>query len=399
MSTSLTFFATAPKGMEPLLADELQGLGAAGVRPARAGATFQGPLPLAYRVCLWSRIANRVLLPLATFPASTPDALYTGTRTLRWSDHLAVDATLAVDFTTSQSAITHTHFGALKVKDAIVDQFRDTKGRRPSVDVLRPDVRINVHVRRDVATVSLDLSGDSLHRRGYREHHTAAPLKENLAAAVLLRAGWPAIAAAGGALIDPMCGSATLPIEAALMAGDVAPGLLRAAFGCCGWKGHDPASWAALMEEARQRRDAGRKRIPPIAGYDVERSAVHVALTNVERAGLRGVVHIERRELAACTPLRGRPDAGGLVVVNPPYGERLGDVAALQTLYASLGALLRARFTGWSACVLAGNRDLGKCLGLRAQRRYTLFNGSIECQLLCFAIDPAFRVPRGLRPA
>jgi len=395
MPATFPFFATAPKGMEPLLATELQGLGADAVRPIRAGAAFRGSQELAYRVCLWSRIANRVLLPLATFPAPDPAALYEGVRAICWSDHIAIDGTLAVDFTTSQSAITHTHFGALKVKDAIVDQFRDTKGRRPSVDVLHPSVRINVHVRRDVATASIDLSGESLHRRSYREHHTAAPLKENLAAAVLLRAGWPAIAAAGGALIDPMCGSGTLPIEAAWMAGDVASGLLRASFGFLEWKGHDPTSWAALLEEARQRREAGRKRIPPIAGYDSERSAVRVALANVERAGLRGVVHVERRELADCTPVPSRTGAAGLVVVNPPYGERLGEVGTLRPLYACLGALLTERFTGWSAGVLAGNRELGKCLGLRARRRHTVFNGSIECQLLTFTLAPAFVLRHG----
>jgi 23S rRNA (guanine2445-N2)-methyltransferase / 23S rRNA (guanine2069-N7)-methyltransferase len=344
---------------------------------------------------MWSRIANRVLLPLKRFPAPTPEALYAGVRTIRWSDHLAVDGTLAVDFTTSQSAITHTHFGALKVKDAIVDQFRERTGRRPSVDVRRPSIRVNVHVRRDAATASLDLSGDSLHRRGYRERHTLAPLKENLAAAVLLRAGWPAIAAAGGALIDPMCGSGTLPIEAALIAGDIAPGLLRASFGFLGWKGHDAAAWTAILEDARRRRDTGRKGIPPIVGYDRERGAVSVALANVERAGLRSVVHIERRELQDCTPVRGRTGAPGLVVVNPPYGERLGEVGALRPLYGSLGTLLTERFTGWSACVLAGNRELGKCLGLRARRRYTVFNGSIECQLLTFTLAPAFVLRHG----
>ncbi|MFA7097334.1 MAG: THUMP domain-containing protein, partial [Gammaproteobacteria bacterium] len=196
MVDELIFFATAPKGIEPLLADELRGLGASAVKETRAGVTFQGPLAVAYRACLWSRTANRILLPLARFRADTPEALYAGVRAIDWAEHMVPDGTLAVDFSTVQSRIGHSHFGAQKVKDAVVDEFRDLCGVRPSVALECPDIRINVYLRRDEATVSLDLSGESLHRRGYREEGGAAPLKENLAAAILLRAGWPAIAQA-----------------------------------------------------------------------------------------------------------------------------------------------------------------------------------------------------------
>ena len=227
---TLDFFATVPRGMEPLLADELRALGAHAVNMGRAGVAFRGELATGYRACLWSRTASRILLPLTRFPAPTPEALYDGIRAIPWEEHLAPEGTLTVDFTLAQSQITHSHFAALKVKDAVVDRFRDLFGVRPSVDRERPDLRLNVYLYRDSARVSLDLSGESLHRRGYRDEGAAAPLKENLAAAILLFAGWPELASAGAPFVDPLCGSGTLPIEAALIAGDIAPGLLRHAF-------------------------------------------------------------------------------------------------------------------------------------------------------------------------
>jgi 23S rRNA (guanine2445-N2)-methyltransferase / 23S rRNA (guanine2069-N7)-methyltransferase len=403
MSSSLRLFASAPRGIEPLLADELRALGAGDVKETRAGVTFSGDLALAYRVCLWSRVANRVLLPLAQFPAPTPEALYDGVRGIDWSAHLDQNGTLAVDFNTYRSAITHTHYGALKVKDAIVDQFRERTGVRPSVATNEPDVRINVYVHADVASLSIDLSGESLHRRGYRVDTVTAPLKENLAAAILLRAGWPAIAREGGALVDLMCGSGTLPIEAALIAGDSAPGLDRAYFGFLRWRGHDAGIWEALLTEARARRDAGIKNLPPIRGYDSDPAAVRAAIMNVEHAGLTGLVHIERRYLADCrsehVERAGQEPkcreahgcaraAAGLVVVNPPYGERLGEESELPGLYRVLGEVLKRCYEGWRAVVFTGNPELGKVMGLRAHKMHLLYNGAIECKLLHFEVIP-----------
>lgn len=388
MPQTFALFATTAKGMEELLVAELQELGARAVEPQRAGASFTGSLEVAYRLCLWSRVANRVLLPLTSFPAPTPQALYDGVRTIRWSDHLDVRRTLAVDCATSRSAIAHSHYGALRTKDAIVDQLREHAGTRPSVAVAQPDVRVNVYLREDRATVSIDLSGDSLHRRGYRQHGAAAPLKENLAAAVLLLAEWPRRAATGMPLIDPMCGSGTLPIEAALMAAHIAPGRRRAYFGFLGWGGHQPAVWARLLDEAAAQEIHDPKRLPPIVGYDASAAAVRTALENIEHAGLRGRVHIEKRALQACVPIpiRGRGVAG-IVVTNPPYGERLGNRAQLGTLYEELGDTLRRRFTGWTGYVLTGNPALAKRIGLRATRRHVLYNGAIECRLLVFPIS------------
>ena len=289
-------FATAPKGIEPLLADELTALGAAAVKPTRAGVFFEAPLPVAYRICLWSRLASRVIMRLTEVDATSSDKLYAGVRdAVRWSDHLEARGTLAVDFTSHASEQVHTRYGAQRVKDAIVDQFRDAFGERPSVDVEQPDVRVNVFLENGVATLGIDLSGESLHRRGYREEGGRAPLKENLAAAVLTRAQIRRDAP----LVDPMCGSATLLIEGASMLADIAPGLGRDYFGFVRWRGHDAAVWEALLSEARERREAGLNGLPPIVGFEPDGRTVAMARENVNNAGLSGHITIEK-----ASPLR-----------------------------------------------------------------------------------------------
>ena len=370
MTATLTYFATCARGIEPLLAEELRALGASDVREARAGIAFTGALEAGYRACLWSRLASRVLLQLASFPAATAEDLYAGAGAIPWEEHLSATDTIAVDATSTSSALTHTHFTALKVKDAVADRLREQTGARPSVRLERPDVRVNVSVRRDVASIALDLAGESLHRRGYREPglQAAAPLKESLAAAVLLHGGWPAVAEAGGALVDPLCGSGTLPIEAALIAADIAPGLLREHFGFLGWRGHDAATWARLVADAQARRAAGLTHLPVIVGSDADPRAVSLARANAARAGLGDRVRFERLDLAEVRP---PTDAvAGLVVTNPPYGLRLGDVAALGGLYELLGRILRERFDGWHAAVLTSEPELSKALGLRSKRWY-----------------------------
>jgi 23S rRNA (guanine2445-N2)-methyltransferase / 23S rRNA (guanine2069-N7)-methyltransferase len=395
MTITTRFFATAPLGIELLLAQELRELGIPEVAEARAGVSFSGGLSAAYTACLWSRLANRVLMPIAQFPAATGEELYGGVRLVDWGLHMEPESTLAVDFAASRSAITHTLFGAQKVKDAIVDHFRNESGTRPSVDLARPDLRVNVYLDRDQATLSIDLSGDSLHKRGYRLEGGKAPLKENLAAAILLRAGWPAVAAAGGQLIDPMCGSGTLPIEAALMAADFAPGLLRSWFGFLGWRGHDANLWLERLAEADRRSEVGLKRLPLIVGYDVDRRAVHTALGNVDRAGLRGLVHIERKSVEEVRPRQ----ESGLLVVNPPYGERLGDEQTLVPLYMALGETMREHFKGWRASVFTGNPELAFKVGIRASKQYALYNGALECKLFNFEVaDGRFFTPHEGEP-
>jgi 23S rRNA (guanine2445-N2)-methyltransferase / 23S rRNA (guanine2069-N7)-methyltransferase len=409
-TTLPSFFATCPRNTEGLLLDELRSLGATDAAETRAGVSFTGPLTLAYRACLWSRVASRVLLQLASFPVEDVDDLYEGVAGIPWEDHLAVSGTLAVDVTSAISqgplAQLNTHFAEQRVKDAVVDRFRARTHSRPGVDLARPSVRINVHLEPAGAVVGVDLSGEGLHRRAYRLGAGDAPLKENLAAAILLRAGWPRIAAAGGALLDPMCGSGTLLIEGALMAADAAPGLNRDYFGFLGWRGFEPALWDGLLDEARARREQGLRTLSPLFGFDRDRKAVDTARANARRAGLAGRIALECRDLAllvAPEQPRGQRSTGttqpsGLVVVNPPYGKRLGDLPELVFTYETLGARLRAAFPGWEAAVFTGNPELGAHLGLRAHRLNVLFNGPLACKLLLFHIGEA-EAHRGAAPS
>lgn len=391
--TDHALFATCPRNTEDLLRDELASLGATGVAETRAGVAFTGPLHLAYRACLWSRIASRVLLRLSSFPASSTDDLYEGVYPLPWEDHLDPAGTLAVEVTSSVRqgplAGLNTHFAEQRVKDAVVDRFRAKKGGRPGVNLARPDVRINLHLAPAETVVSLDLSGDGLHRRGYRSEGGRAPLKENLAAAVLMRAGWPRVAGGGGTLVDPMCGSGTLLIEGALMAADVAPGLLRDYYGFLRWRGFAAHEWSELLSEAQERRESGLRRLPALFGYDVDAKAVGTARNNSRQAGLGGRVVVEQRELTALAapPLRKTDSPPGLVVTNPPYGNRLGELTELTGVYETLGERLKASFPGWEAAVFTGNPELGAHLGLRAHRVNSLYNGPLECRLLLFHID------------
>ena len=393
----MQFFASCPPGVADLTAAELRACGATHTRELKLGVLFEGSLEAAYRACLWSRTASRILMPLGNFPAATPEALYEGVAAIDWTQHVAPNGSLAIEFGGSSAGIKHTHFGALKTKDAIVDQLRERTGQRPSVELERPDIRLDVRLDRDRATLSLDLSGESLHRRAYRARGVAAPLKENLAAAVLLRSGWPAIAESGGELTDPMCGSGTLVIEAAMMALDIAPGLLRSYFGFVGWRGHDRELWERVVSEARARREATATRRLVLRGYDSDAAAIRAATENSERAKLRGFAHFERRELDQL--VNQSAAATGLVATNPPYGERIGDQERLQALYGMLGQKLREHFQGWKAAVLTGNPPLAKAIGIHAKRSHTLFNGRIECRLLRFEITPEdFQQPRAPAP-
>ena len=361
---------------------------------------FTGDLSVAYRTCLWSRVANRVFLELGRFNVADAEEFYSAVREIDWSTHLGPSATLACDFSGHHPAITHTHFGALKLKDAIVDSVRAARAWRPSVELERPSVRVHAHANGNDITVSLDLSGESLHRRGYRGAAGEAPLKENVAAGVLLRSGWPDLASQGAEFLDPMCGSGTFVIEAALIASDRAPGLDREYFGFFGWAGHDVDTWESLLEEARARARAGAEAAAArglegaIRGQDRDFAAVRNARSNAERAGVQRLVGFEVRPLAEAKPMVGRVRvevaAGapiGLVCTNPPYGIRLEDRDTARAVHRELGAVLRERFQGWSAAVLTGAPELGLELGIRAHRTHTVWNGAIECRLLRMKVD------------
>jgi 23S rRNA (guanine2069-N7)-methyltransferase / 23S rRNA (guanine2445-N2)-methyltransferase len=387
-------FATTPKAMEGILANEIEALGGQNVQQKMAGVAFQGDLEMAYKACLWSRTANRILLLLSNFEVTSQQDLYAGVSKIDWSEHLNPDDSLAVSFSSKNNpAINNTHFGALKVKDAIVDQMRAKFEQRPNVDTDRPSIRINVYLHNETAQLSIDLSGESLHKRGYRDVSIAAPIKENLAAAILLRTGWPKIAAEGGSLLDPMCGSGTMLLEGAMMAADYAPGLQREYFGFLGWKKHDAALWQNLLDDAKQRRDAGLKKLPVIVGFDQDRHTVAAAIQHCENAGLQGKIHIEKRDIDDAAAAESWPK--GLIACNPPYGERLGDEAETAELYRRFGDVLKSRFGGWQAAMIISNPELGFRLGIRSQKPITLFNGALECKLLRFNIeDKAFFEPK-----
>ena len=376
---SRRYFATCPKGLEYLLVDELKAMGAEGVREALAGVYFEGPIGIAYRACLWSRLASRILLPIAEFACANEEALYAGVQAIDWSAHLRADGTLAVDASLVQSQLKHARYAEQKTKDAIVDQFRQASGQRPSVDTDQPDLRINLFVKRDRATVSIDLSGDALHRRGWRLEQGAAPIKENLACAVLIRAGWPQ-RMQEQALFDPLCGSGTLLIEGARMAADIAPGLERDYYGFLGWLGFDAVLWQGLLDEARERARIGRESLSPrFFGSDADRRVIEAARANASVAGVSAFVRFDARALEDISEA---PAPKGLVVSNPPYDARL---AADPGLYRALGALLRGPCRDWAAGFIVADEAPGQAIGLRAEKRYALYNGAIACSLLRFA--------------
>jgi len=387
--SELRFLASAPRGLPDLLARELQACGAEELRERSTGVAFIGTLESAYRACLWSRTANRVFLELASFEARDALEFHAAVRGIDWTAHLKPGATLACDFSGRHPAITHTHFGALRLKDGIVDALREATGSRPDIALERPDVRVHAHAHGTHITLALDLAGESLHRRGYRGAAGEAPLKENVAAGVLLRAGWQALAARGAEFLDPLCGSGTLCIEAALIAGDRAPGLTRDYFGFVGWRGHDASLWERLRTEARARAGAGEASAASVRGRDRDGYAIRTARENSARAGVAGRLQLEVGALADAAPLAGgSPDRPGLLATNPPYGVRLEDREGARAVHRELGAVLRARFAGWSAAVLTGAPELGMELGLRARRTHTLWNGSIECRLLRIEVRP-----------
>ena len=384
---ALSLIASCPRGLADLLVQELTACGAAGIRERTTGVSFQGTLECAYRVCLESRTANRLFLEIASFAAPTTEEFYTQVRRIDWTQHLGPQATLACDFSGQHPQITHTHFGALKLKDAICDGLRAWAGFRPDVQRERPDVRVHAHANGEQVTVSIDLSGESLHRRGYRGAAGEAPLKENVAAGILLRAGWPQLAADGAGFLDPLCGSGTLVIEAALIAAHRAPGLGRDYFGFLGWRGHDRELWARVQAGAQARVLEVPPEHQPLRGLDREVASIRAAVGNAQHAGIAPWVHFATGLLAQAQPLPGQ--TLGLVATNPPYGVRMEDIAGARVAHRELGIVLREQFQGWHAAVFTGTPELGLELGIRARRTHVMWNGAIECRLLRLTVEAA----------
>ena len=371
------------KGTEALLADEIRHLGGNVDKENHIGVYWHGDLEAAYKVCLWSRLASRLLLPLHECQVDSVDEMYRMAKSVDWPSLFPVDATFRIDFHGSSRFINNTQFGAQKIKDAVVDCFREKVGARPDVDK-SGDIRIEAQLRKGQLLLFLNVSGDSLHRRGYRLQPGQAPLKENLAAALLIRAGWPEKFKAGQHLIDPMCGSGTLLIEAGLMAADVAPGLNRQGWGFERWKSHERKLWLRLVEDARQRRTDGINGLKnKLYGFDIDADQLAAASKNLERSGLEGKVHLERRDI---TDLRVQKDVvkeGGLVICNPPYGERIGELPQLAPLYQHLHDATM-KLPEWPIAIFTGNLDLSRAIRRPLDKQYKFMNGKIEAKLLVF---------------
>lgn len=372
--------ASCAAGLEPLVADEIRAFGGEDVEVGRGLVSWQGDLGSAYRACLWSRFASRILLELDRFTVENEDDLYSRVRQLCWEDHLDITTTFVVDTTFSSTAqLGHSRFAALRVKDAIVDRFRDRTGQRPSVDTVRPGLRVHLHVDQATAFLALDLSGESLHRRGYRVSGSKAPLKETLGAAIVAFCGWPGDGERFPALVDPMCGTGTLLIEAALMFGDSAPGLARTSFGFLAWRQHQAELWDGLVEEAMAREEAGsRRQWPFMMGYDSDYHNVSAARKNIEKAGLDDRIQIRQAELAGLQA----PRATGLLLANLPYGERLSETDVVSQLYRAYGRIATERFPGWRLGAFIADPQLTDSFGVGWQEKQKLFNGSLPCRLL-----------------
>lgn len=387
----LDLLVTCPKGLEPLLADEIQRLGAHPVKTTVAAVLATADHAGAYRLCLWSRLANRVIVRLSRDTLiRTPEQIRDAASRVSWVQHLAPGATLAVDFHGTSEHIRHTRFGAQTVKDGVVAALARAGQPRPTVDNKAPEVSIYAHLHRQTLTLGIDLAGESLHRRGYRRDVGHAPLKENLAAALLIRAGWLERARAGEPLVDPLCGAGTLLIEAALMAADQAPGLHRQRFGFHGWAQFVPAVWQELVREAKARASIGRKRCKnAFYGFDQSPAALAAARANAMRAGIPALLQLQGEGVAALTGDSVATQGPGLIITNPPYGERLGELPELVTLYATIGEQAKALFPGWTLALFTGNPDLGHRLGMRAHKQYALKNGPLDARLLLMDIGAA----------
>jgi putative N6-adenine-specific DNA methylase len=401
------YFAVAARGIEPVTAAELEQLGAQGVRPVFGGVHFEGDMALLYRVSLALRTASRILRPLRDFAAQNAEMLYSQTRRVRWEDYLDPSKTLAVHATMEGAAsrsekaktepatrrgsqrgkfaarrperpgINHTMFAALKIKDAIVDRLRREQGARPNVDKDKPDVLVHAHFAGGRCTLSLDATGSSLHERGYRVRTTSAPLKETLAAAIVDLTGWDCRAP----FFDPMCGSGTLAIEAALKAMRIAPGLARPSFGFQKWPEFDGKAWQAIVDEIRNQKLAA----PPgeIIAADCDAGAIEAAQENARRAGVDEFIRFEVGRFEGLPAPTREP---GYLVTNPPYGARLGEESDLAPLYDAIGTVLQERYAGWQAFLMAGNLTLARRITLPAVQKIKLNNGPLECRLLKFEI-------------
>ncbi|HHR6128866.1 TPA: bifunctional 23S rRNA (guanine(2069)-N(7))-methyltransferase RlmK/23S rRNA (guanine(2445)-N(2))-methyltransferase RlmL [Providencia alcalifaciens] len=368
-------FASTARGLEELLKTELEALGASQCKVAQGGVYFQADDRVMYQSLLWSRLASRILLPLNDFDVYSDLDLYLGVQAIDWSEIFDVNDTFVVHFTGTNEEIRNSQYGALKVKDAIVDSFVRKLDQRPNVARQEADIRINVYLNKERASVALDLSGDSLHIRGYRDLAGQAPLKETLAAAIISRSGWQK----NTPMVDPMCGSGTLLIEAAMIAADRAPGLYRQHWGFNAWLKHNPELWREVVTEAQVRFRQGLKDTTSrFYGFDIDKRVLDMARANARRAGLQDLITFNHGDAAALeNPVK--TDITGTIISNPPYGERLESEPALIALHSQFGRIVKARFPGWRLSIFSASPELLSCLQLRSEREFKAKNGPLDC--------------------
>ena len=368
-------FATTARGFEELLKSELTELGAQDAKVAQGGVHYWADDETLYRTLLWSRLSSRILLPIVQAKVFSDLDLYSAVVGVNWLDYFDEKVHFFVDFNGTNQEIRHTQFGAMRVKDGIVDYFERHGRARPNVDKEQPDIRIHAYLNRDDVVLSLDLSGDALHMRGYREDTGKAPLRETLAAAIVLRSGWQK----GTPLVDPMCGSGTLLIEAAQMEAQIAPQLYRLHWGFDFWQGHNQAAWEKVKEEALALAEAEKQRenSPHFYGFDLDHRVLQKAKQNAKNAGVAHLIQWQQGDVAAIK--NPSPNVAGTVICNPPYGERLGTTPALIALYSVFGQRLKQQFAGWNASIFSGEPSLLDCLRLRSHRQFKAKNGPLDC--------------------
>ena len=368
-------FATTARGFEELLKSEFTELGAQDAKVAQGGVHYWADDETLYRTLLWSRLSSRILLPIVQAKVFSDLDLYSAVVGVNWLDYFDEKVHFFVDFNGTNQEIRHTQFGAMRVKDGIVDYFERHGRARPNVDKEQPDIRIHAYLNRDDVVLSLDLSGDALHMRGYREDTGKAPLRETLAAAIVLRSGWQK----GTPLVDPMCGSGTLLIEAAQMEAQIAPQLYRLHWGFDFWQGHNQVAWEKVKEEALALAEAEKQRenLPYFYGFDLDHRVLQKAKQNAKNAGVAHLMQWQQGDVAAIK--NPSPNVAGTVICNPPYGERLGTTPALIALYSVFGQRLKQQFAGWNASIFSGEPSLLDCLRLRSHRQFKAKNGPLDC--------------------
>jgi len=398
MNVQQKLIITCPQWQEDLVAIEAKNCEFTNIKQARASVYAHGNLASAYKMCLHSRVANRVLLVLAEFKVINIDDLYQKLVAFNWDEHFAVDNTFAINFVGNLAGVNNSHYAALKVKDAIVDYMRAKHGKRPSIDIKNPDIKLHVHIQHQSATLALDLAGDSLHKRGYLLQQSSASIKENVAAALLLRAKWDELSQQKYALVDPMCGGATFLIEGAFIALQIAPNLRRKKWGFSKWLGHIPKLWQDIYFAAQTKADTNLAKADLwMRGFEADPRLINPAKANIERAGLAKLVKVYQGQLANFAP---KPNNGqqGLVICNPPYGVRLGNTQNLKFLYQELGNKLRINCPNWQAFILCSDADLAQHLG-KSSKKYNFYNGALKCELIQLDLDDASSSTQHITPS